>query len=87
MENLVIQFAYSLPRRDIVQSFIETMLEGMYSCNLWKDEEIQGGDTTGCVTILIPTGENEDGTCNIRIDRKILMDAIHKFGLTKLKLD
>jgi hypothetical protein len=60
------------------------MLEGMYKCNQWQNEAIAGGYTTGCATIFVPTREDEDGTCNLRIDRKVLMDAIYKFGLTKL---
>jgi hypothetical protein len=47
---------------------------------------MQGGITSGCVTIFVPTSEDEDGSCNIRMDRNLLMQAIHKFKLTNLKL-
>ncbi|KAL5365870.1 hypothetical protein BJX96DRAFT_180225 [Aspergillus floccosus] len=82
-----IQFAYSLVKRDSIPSFLDTMLEGIYSSRLWSEEVIQGGDTSGCLTIFIPTREEEDGSCNIRVDRKVLMQAIHRFGMTKLKLE
>ncbi|KAE8162677.1 hypothetical protein BDV40DRAFT_264835 [Aspergillus tamarii] len=82
-----IQFAYSLVRRDNVPSFLEAMQEGIYSSRLWSEEEMQGGDTSGCLTIFIPTREEEDGSCNIRVDRNVLMRAIHRFGMTKLKLE
>ncbi|KAF4228718.1 hypothetical protein CNMCM6805_001901 [Aspergillus fumigatiaffinis] len=85
-ERRQIQFAYSLIRRDEIQSFLETMSQGIYSSKQWTNEEIQGGSTSGCVTIFIPTSEDEDGSCNIRVNRTLLMQAIHKFKMTKLSL-
>ena len=48
---------------------------------------MQGGRTSGCVMIIVPTSEEEDGSCNLRVDRDVLMEAIHKFGLSDLRLE
>ncbi|KAL2816401.1 hypothetical protein BDW59DRAFT_175782 [Aspergillus cavernicola] len=82
-----IQFAYSLVGRDAIPSFLEKMEEGIYSSQEWAKEETQGGNTTGCLTIIIPTNEHEDGSCNIRVNRTLLMQAIHDFRMTRLKLE
>ncbi|GJP97035.1 hypothetical protein AnigIFM60653_002359 [Aspergillus niger] len=82
-----IQFAYSLVRRDDIPSFLEKMMEGIVSSQEWAKEESQGGNTTGCLTIIIPTNEHEDGSCNIRVNRKLLMQTIHDFRMTSLKLE
>lgn len=82
-----IQFAYSLIRRDNIPSFLGAMEQAVYSSRQWASEELQGGETSGCVTIFIPTREDEDGSCNIRVDRNLLMGAIHRFKMTKLKLE
>jgi hypothetical protein len=50
-------------------------------------EQAEGGKTTGCLTILIPTSQDQDGSCTIKVERKTLMQAINKFKLTKLKLE
>ena len=47
---------------------------------------MQGGETTGFVTIFIPTDEDKDGSCNIRVDRNALMQTIHNFSMTQLNL-
>jgi hypothetical protein len=80
-----IQFSYTLIRQNDITSFVETMLEGIYTSKQWIGERELGSNTSGCVTIFVPTGE-EDGTCNIRVDRNVLMKAIRKFGLSNLKL-
>ncbi|OJD12119.1 hypothetical protein AJ78_07240 [Emergomyces pasteurianus Ep9510] len=81
-----IQFAYSLIRPNDLSSFLETVLEGIYTSQQWKIEREQGGKTSGCITIFVPTGE-EDGSCNIVVDQTVLMEAIHKFQLSDLKLE
>jgi hypothetical protein len=40
-----------------------------------------------CVIIIVPISEKEDDFCNVRMDRDILMEAIHKFGLSDFKLE
>ena len=47
---------------------------------------MQGVKTSSCVTVFVPSGQ-KDGTCNIIIDRKVVMEAIHKFQLSDLKLE
>jgi hypothetical protein len=51
-----------------------------------KEEETQGLKTSSCVTVIVPTG-HKDGTCNIVIDRKVVMEVIEKFKLSDLKLE
>ena len=82
-----IKFAYSLIRPDDIPSFLDTMLQGIYTSKQWTRERMQGGKTSGCVTIIVPTADDEDGSCNIRVDRNVLMEAIHKFRLSDLKLE
>lgn len=82
-----IQFAYSLVARENIRAFLDDMLQGMVHSKQWTDEGKQGGSTSGCVTIIIPRNQNQDGSCTIRVDRTILIQTIHKFNLTKLKLE
>ncbi len=81
-----IQFAFSLVRLDDIPSFLETVLEGIYTSQQWTTERKQGTRTSGFATLIVPTGE-EDGSCNIVIDRKVVMKAIRKYGLSDLKLE
>lgn len=81
-----IQFAYSLIRLEDIPAFFETIQQGIYTSKQVKKEETQGVKTSSCVTVIVPTGQ-EDGTCNIIIDRKTVMEAIHKFQLSDLKLE
>jgi hypothetical protein len=37
--------------------------------------------------VIVPTDEGEDGSCNLRVNRNVLIDAIDNFGLSDLRLD
>lgn len=82
-----IKYAYSLIRPEDIPSFLDILLPGIHTSKQWTRERLQGGKTSGCVTIIVPTSEEEDGSCNIRINRDLLMEVIHTFGLSNLKLE
>jgi hypothetical protein len=67
--------------------FFKEMLQGVITSEMWATEEAQGGNTTGCMTIFIPSNQNQDGSCNIMVNRTMLIQSIHKFKMAKLKLD
>ncbi|OQE79456.1 hypothetical protein PENNAL_c0051G08984 [Penicillium nalgiovense] len=55
----------------------------------WTKEQKEGGETTGCVTIIIPTDEDDDDddcSCNIKVNRNVLMQAVEDFNLSQLNL-
>ena len=80
-----IEFAYSLIRLDDIPAFFETIQRGIYTSQQVKEEVIQGVKTSGCVSVFVPTGQ-KDGSCNLILARKVLIEAIHKFTLSDLKL-
>ncbi|KAJ6126019.1 hypothetical protein N7471_010512 [Penicillium samsonianum] len=82
-----IQLAYSLVARDSIEIFMNEMLQGVVTSEQWAKEGAQGGDTTGCVTIFIPSNQHQDASCTIRVNRDRLVHSIHKFNMTKLKLE
>lgn len=82
-----IQLAYSLVARDNIEMFMNEMLQGVVTSEQWAKEGAQGGDTTGCVTIFIPSNQHQDASCTIRVNRERLVHSIHKFNMTKLKLE
>ncbi|KAJ5366149.1 hypothetical protein N7541_000090 [Penicillium brevicompactum] len=86
-ETRDIKLAYSLVSRDHVEMFFKEILQGVVTSQMWATEEAQGGNTTGCMTIFIPSNQSQDGSCNIMVDRTMLIQSIHKFKMTKLKLD
>jgi hypothetical protein len=65
-----------------IPAFFETLQRGIYTSQLRKNAE-QGMETSGCVTLIVPRGE-KDGSCNLIVDRDIVMEAIHKFQLSRL---
>lgn len=79
--------AYSLVARDKIEMFLNEMLQGIVTSEQWAKEEAQGGSTTGCVTIFIPSSQHQDGSCTIRVNRTRLVHSIHKYSMTKLKLE
>jgi hypothetical protein len=82
-----IQFAYGLVPRDDIKNFFNAIEQGTYNSIQWGQEISQGGSKTGCLTILIPTNQDQDGSCTIRVERKTLIQAIKRFKLEKLKLE
>ncbi|KIW63478.1 hypothetical protein, variant [Phialophora macrospora] len=82
-----IKNVYSLIRPDNVPKFFETLLLGIYTSNQWTRERTQGSQTSSCMMVVLPTDENEDGFCNLRVKRDVLIDAIYNFGLADLRLD
>lgn len=82
-----IQYAYGLLPGNTLGSFLDTIEQGIYRSNQWAQEASQGGSRTGCLTIFIPTSQDQDGSCTIRVDRMTLMQAINKFKMTKLNFE
>ncbi|QQK44710.1 hypothetical protein Pdw03_8611 [Penicillium digitatum] len=87
VERRQIQYAYGLVARDDLGSLFHAIEQGTYNSKQWDQEKAQGGSKTGCLTILIPTNQDQDGSCTIRVERKTLIQSIKKFKLTKLKLE
>jgi hypothetical protein len=82
-----IQFAYTLIDRERIKAFLDQMLEGILQSKQWTDEESQGGNFSNCVTIFIPSGEHQDGSCTLRVNRTLLTQTIHEFNMTELRLE
>lgn len=80
-----IQFAYSLIRFEDIPAFFENIQRGICTSQQAKKEEEKGLKTSSCVTVFVPAGE-KDGTCNIVIDREVVMNAIRRFELSDLKI-
>jgi hypothetical protein len=59
-----IKFACSLVCRDDIGAFLEAMRQGIYSIKQCFKEQKEGGETAGCVTIIIPTDEDDVYSCN-----------------------
>jgi len=62
------------------------MEEGLYKSRLYTGEDTQKAKTSSCLSILIPTAD-QDGGCTLVVDRKVLINAIFKFGLSELKIE
>lgn len=81
LEPRHIQYAYSLVRSEDLPSFLETMLRGVYASKQHKDD-MDHGSKTSAAMIFVPTQEDQDGSCTLRVERNVLLEAIHTYRLT-----
>ncbi|KAF2752487.1 hypothetical protein EJ05DRAFT_321124 [Pseudovirgaria hyperparasitica] len=82
-----IKFAYTNISFEKIPHFLEYIVAGILSSQAVKGEKSHGLAQTGSLTVMVPTSSLEDGSCNILVDRKTLMDAIYKFGFKELPLE